>query len=321
MSSEPEPRPPSEPSADPDPGSAPDPAGAPARTGDQATAGSTGGAAAGPSGGAAAGSTGNAAAGAPGDSPAEVPGSPTTPGGATADVPGGPTTESPGGAAAGAGETATGGTTVQRRAPWLGPRALHKPGRTETRMKDMLGALLILIPVMLLIVGVSRSCSFAPLGPTVDPSSGPVVDAPARLTEAARFGTFPLRVPDIGWRANSTDRGPVAGGGNAVRVGYVTPTGRYLSLVQSDATEENLLLSEAGGQVPPGRGTDPAAGLSWVTYRAEGGEPFRIAAARTPGSPKPVELLVTGSGSDDEFRTLAEATVRGRVLPPGGRTN
>jgi hypothetical protein len=201
--------------------------------------------------------------------------------------------------------------------PAVGPQALRKPGRTETRMKDMLGALLILIPIALLIVGVGRSCSFAPTGPEIDPGAGPTVDAPARLAEYARISTFGLRVPEVPWRSNSTDRGPVEGGGTAVRVGYLTEQGRYLRLVQSDASEEALLATE-GGPGSTAEGVTPAAGRNWVTYRGSNGEPVRI--ATLPGSPT-VRLLITGSGSDDEFRTLAEAGVRARVLPPGGGTN
>lgn len=188
-------------------------------------------------------------------------------------------------------------------------------------MTDMLGALLILIPIALLIVGV-RSCTFAPAGPQIDQDAGPTVDAPARLGEYARTSAFALRVPAVGWRSNSTDRGPVAGGGTAVRVGYLTEQGRYLRLVQSDASEEALLGSEFGGAAPVARGVTPAAGLSWVTYEAANGEPVRVASApaTAPGGPA-VRLLITGSGNDDEFRTLAEATLRGRVLPSGSGTN
>lgn len=213
------------------------------------------------------------------------------------------------------------GAQAQRPRQQVGPRAFQKPARTETRMKDMLGALLILIPVALLIVGVSRSCSFAPLGPTVDPGAGPTADAPARLAEYARASTFPLRVPDVGWRSNSTDRGPVEGGGTAVRVGYLTQDARYLRLVQSDASEENLLRTEAGDPVPTGRGVIPAAGVTWVDYGSERGEPFRIATVPTPGAREPVRLLITGSGTDDEFRALADATLRATPLPPGRKAN
>ncbi|MBW0101580.1 DUF4245 domain-containing protein [Pseudonocardia sp. KRD291] len=208
-----------------------------------------------------------------------------------------------------------------RQRPRVGPRPMQKPGRTETRMKDMLGALLILIPIALLLVGVTRSCTFAPTGPQIDPNAGPSVDAPARLAEYARVSTFALRVPAVPWRANSTDRGPVEGGGTAVRTGFVTGEGRYLRLVQSDATEENLLRTEAGATIPTGEGVTPAAGLSWVTYRAQSGEPFRIATVPNPGPSAPSRLLITGSGNDDEFRTLAEATLRATPLPPGAGTN
>lgn len=213
------------------------------------------------------------------------------------------------------GEAGAGGPARPR--PRVGPRPMQKPGRTETRMKDMVGAILILIPIALLIVGV-RSCTFAPTGPEIDQDAGPTIDAPARLGEYARTSTFALRVPAVPWRSNSTDRGPVAGGGTAVRVGYLTEPGRYLRLVQSDASEEALLGSEFGGAAPVARGVTQAAGLSWVTYQAANGEPIRIAGP--PADPN-VRLLITGSGNDDEFRTLAEATVRGRVLPPGGGTN
>lgn len=204
-----------------------------------------------------------------------------------------------------------------RERPAVGPQAMRKPGRTETRMKDMLGALLILIPIALLVVGVGRSCSFAPTGPELDPGAGPTVDAPARLAEYARVSTFGLRVPDVPWRSNSTDRGPVEGGGTAVRVGYLTEQSRYLRLVQSDASEEALLAAE-GGPGSTAEGVTPAAGRDWVTYRGSNGEPVRI--ATLPGSPA-VRLLITGSGTDEEFRALAEATLRARVLPPGGATN
>lgn len=182
-------------------------------------------------------------------------------------------------------------------------------------VRDVLFAVAVLL-VIVVLAGGARSCAFAPGGPRVEPSAGPVVDAGARLGEFAKASAFPLRVPELpaGWRANSTDRGAVTGGGTAVRVGYLTAEGHYLRLVQSDAAEENLLATEAGG-VPAARGTVDAAGLSWVEYRAAEGEPFRVATA--PGEPQ-VRLLITGSGTDEEFRALAAATLAVTVLPGAG---
>ena len=50
---------------------------------------------------------------------------------------------------------------------------------------------------------VTRSCSFAPGGPTIDPAGAPVVDAPAALRELRV--PLPLRIPAVpaGWRSNS----------------------------------------------------------------------------------------------------------------------
>jgi len=204
-----------------------------------------------------------------------------------------------------------GGGTAGRAAPRVGPRALRKPGRGETSVRDMIGALLILVPVGLLLFSVGNSCSFAPGMPVEDPNSGPTVNVQSRLAEYAVGSAFPLRVPDVPFRANSTDRGPVEGGGTAVRIGYVTPDADFLSLVQTDGTAEGILATESGaagrGEGPPlMRGTLDAAGLEWEVYQRDGGEPFRI--ATLPGDPD-VRLLVTGSGSDEQFRTLADAVV------------
>jgi hypothetical protein len=50
------------------------------------------------------------------------------------------------------------------------------------------------------------------------------------------------------------------------------------------------------------------AGTTWVTYEGAG-EAVRV--ADVDG----VRLAITGSGDDAEFRTLAEATTGGAVLP------
>ncbi|GAA1842183.1 DUF4245 domain-containing protein [Pseudonocardia ailaonensis] len=191
-----------------------------------------------------------------------------------------------------------------------------RPNRLAFRARDMIGAMVVLL-LIVAVAGGMKSCSFSPGGPSVDVSSAPTVDAPARLAEFAQASRFPLRVPAVpeGWKSNSTDRGPVAGGGTAVRVGYLTPQGRYLRLVQSDATEENVVATENGGQLA-GTGVIAAAGLQWVTYQAPGGEPFRVTT-----SPEGQRWLITGSGSDADFTALAQATVNGRLLPAGGGQN
>jgi hypothetical protein len=191
-----------------------------------------------------------------------------------------------------------------------GPPA--KPPRSALTVRDMLGALVVLVLVVLVAGGISRSCTFAPTGPTVDASRLPVVDAPAELARLAPDSSFPLRVPAVpaDWRANAVDRTSLPEGGRTVRIGYLTPDGRYLRLQQGDASEEAMLRAEAGAAAP-GQGVVDVDGQRWVAYTGERGEPIWI--TEVAGEPA-VRMLVTGSGSDADFRMLAAAAVRGEVL-------
>jgi Protein of unknown function (DUF4245) len=191
-----------------------------------------------------------------------------------------------------------------------GPPA--KPPRSALTVRDMLGALVVLVLVVLVAGGISRSCTFAPTGPTVDASRLPVVDAPAELARLAPDSSFPLRVPAVpaDWRANAVDRTSLPESGRTVRIGYLTPDGRYLRLQQGDASEEAMLRAEAGAAAP-GQGVVDVEGQRWVAYTGERGEPIWI--TEVAGEPA-VRMLVTGSGSDADFRMLAAAAVRGEVL-------
>jgi len=185
-----------------------------------------------------------------------------------------------------------------------------KPPRSALSVRDMVGAVAVLVAVVLLFAGMTRSCSFAPGGPSVDPAAGPSVDAPAQLRVLAGSMPFPLRVPapPVGWRATTVDTARVGEtGARAVRTGYLTPAGHYMRLVQSDADELALLASEAQG-TPVAAGPIVVTGTTWVSY-TDTREPIRIATLDG------VRLLITGSGTDDEFRTLAAAATGGEVLP------
>jgi hypothetical protein len=181
-------------------------------------------------------------------------------------------------------------------------------------VRDLLGAIAVLVAIALLVGGITRSCTFAPGGPTVDAATAPRVDAVAQLRILAGSTAFPLRVPALpaDWRANSVDAVRVGSTGHrAVRTGYLTPEGRYLRVVQSDADEAALLTLEAQG-TPIASGAVEVAGRTWVAYADDTREPIRI--AEVPG-PTPVRMLITGSGTEDEFRTLAAAATGGAILP------
>ena len=74
----------------------------------------------------------------------------------------------------------------------------------------------------------------------------------------------------------------------------------YLQLQQSDATEE-ALLAAIGER--PAQGAQDVGGARWVVYGARPAEPVWIADV------KGVRLVLTGSATDDEFRTLATAVL------------
>lgn len=134
------------------------------------------------------------------------------------------------------------------------------------------------------------------------------------------------KLPD-GWQANSGSRKGIEGGrtdpvtGQPVRavgavVGYLTPSGMYLSITQSNADEDKLVASFSPELVPTG--TQDVDGVRWVVY--EGGEvdgkPIEpVWTAQVRGPTGPAQLAVTGAGGTDEYRTLAAATQSQAPLP------
>jgi hypothetical protein len=176
---------------------------------------------------------------------------------------------------------------------------LEKPPRSALTVRHMVAALGVLLLVVLGLGFVSSGAAFTPAGPVSDPSAVRVVDAPAQLR--ALTAPFPVRVPATpqGWRSNSVGTDVVAGR-KAVRAGYLTPSAGYLQLQQSDASEEAMLaaLGERAAQ-----GAQDVGGARWVVYGARPSEPVWIADV------KGVRLVLTGSATDDEFRTLATAVL------------
>jgi Protein of unknown function (DUF4245) len=183
-----------------------------------------------------------------------------------------------------------------------------------------------LVVACIVLAGVLGMCSFAPNGPGQGPT--PQYDAPAALQADSDALKFPIRVPKLpaGWHANSGARGSIDGGrtdpagqpARAVisRVGYLAPTGMFISLTQSNADEEKLVQSIDTGLVPTGvRDVD---GVRWVVY--EGGDgadehPFPVWTTRLPGATGPAQIAITGAAGTDEYRTLAAATQTQPPLP------
>jgi hypothetical protein len=184
-------------------------------------------------------------------------------------------------------------------------------------MKDIVIALAVLVPIILLVAGLTRACSFSPTGPSVDADRLPTVDATAELRSAAKRMPFEVRIPSVpaGWRANSASTQP-ASRAAAVRVGWLTARDRYLRLTQSAAVESELVVAEVGPTAVTSGPVD-VAGQRWVVYTG-GSEPAWVTelAPTVAGRPA-VQVLITGSGTEEDFRALAAAVSSGQVVAPG----
>lgn len=199
-----------------------------------------------------------------------------------------------------------------------------KPAKSRLRQdgRDMFWSMMPLIVGCIVLTGLLGMCSFAPNGP--GEGAPPPYDAPAALQADADALRIPIRLPDLpeGWQANSGGRASIEGGrtepdGKVVRaltsrVGYLAPTGMFISLTQSNADEEKLVQSIETSLVPTG--TQDVAGVNWIVY--EGSEDVRPVWTTTlPGPTGPVRLALTGAAGTAEYRTLAEATQTQPPLP------
>jgi hypothetical protein len=179
--------------------------------------------------------------------------------------------------------------------------------------RDMFWSLAPLVAACIVLAGIVGMCSFSPSGPGPGPT--PDYDAPAALQADADALPVPIRVPALpdGWHSNSGSRAGIEAGrtdpsGQRARavsstVGYLTPTGMYLALTQSNADEEKLVGSIDPKMVPTG--TQDVDGVQWVVYEGEGAEP--VWTARLKGPTGPAQIAIKGAGGTDEYRTLAAA--------------
>jgi hypothetical protein len=184
-----------------------------------------------------------------------------------------------------------------------------------------------LVLACIVLAGVLGMCSFAPNGPGKGPT--PSYDAPAALQADANDLKIPIRVPRLpdGWQANSGSRKGIEGGrtdpssGQQVRavsstVGYLTPTGMYLGLTQSNADEDKLVASINTDLHPTG--AQDVDGVKWVVYEGgerDGKQAEPVWTTRLNGASGPAQIAMIGAAGTDEYRTLAAATQTQSPLP------
>jgi hypothetical protein len=168
-------------------------------------------------------------------------------------------------------------------------------------------ALLVIIGMLLVF---NRGCSFSPGGPTIDPTSAPTVDLEAVLPGRAKAVDFGVRLPAVpqGWAANSSSTGAVPPASVVVRVGWLTP-GRFVQLSQSGAEGVELVRVETALEEPVARGRVDVGGTEWTVY---GGRRDEAVWAADLGDAR---VVITGTGTEEEFRVLAEGVGEAKPLP------
>ncbi len=209
------------------------------------------------------------------------------------------------------------------------PAPAPKPAKSRLLQdgRDMFWSIAPLVLACIVLAGVLGMCSLQGTGPVEGPA--PSFDAPAALRADADALDIPIRVPQLpqGWQSNSGSRNGIDGGrtdpvsGERVRavsstVGYLAPSGMYLSLTQSNADEDKLVGSMESDLYPTG--VEAVDGVTWVVYEGgdrdgRPGEPLWT--TRLDGPKGSAQIAITGAATTDEFRTLAAATQTAAPLP------
>ncbi|MGV0626732.1 DUF4245 domain-containing protein [Mycolicibacter minnesotensis] len=186
--------------------------------------------------------------------------------------------------------------------------------------RDMFWSIFPLVLACLALAGLAGTCAFRPGGVTAGPV--PSYDAVAALNADAQSLGFPVRLPALpeGWQPNSGGRASITDGradstGQRLRavisrVGYISPTGMYLSLTQTNADETALIASIEPGLHPTG--TEDVEGTRWVVYQGDGNPVWTTRLAAKAGA---TQIAITGAGGADLFRTMAAAVQSQPPLP------
>lgn len=189
--------------------------------------------------------------------------------------------------------------------------------RGRLGMRDMVLSMVVLGVGVLILAAISTGFSFSPGGASGNTSNLQPVDVHAELQAAVGQAKFPLREPRLpaGWHANSDSVDSIGenGADQAVRIGWITPSGHYLQLSQSNGTPLDLVRATAGlgADVPvAATGTEAVDGTQWTVYPGVRSESSWVTDLGQ------VRMFVTGNGSDAEFRTLAAAALTGTPVRP-----
>ncbi|HEX4223058.1 MAG TPA: DUF4245 domain-containing protein [Pseudonocardiaceae bacterium] len=203
------------------------------------------------------------------------------------------------------------------------PASGGRAARLGWGVKEMSIAVGVLVVAILGLGAITHSFTFNPGGPSTNVASGgPSIDENQQFQLAVGQLRLPLREPKLpaGWHPNSADLDQVGantadGQPNDLRIGFITPAGRYVALAESSANAPDLARQEAG--LPAGtqmgtKGTVEVDGKTWTIYQGTRSE---VSWALDLG---PVRILITGNGDQAEFTTMATAVQSAPVFAAPG---
>lgn len=127
-----------------------------------------------------------------------------------------------------------------------------------------------------------------------------VVDPKPAITQARQADRFPVATPHglgAGWKVTSavtTSKGDTV----TLRLGYVTPSGGFAQIVESNTDAAKLLAESVPKHAQPA-GSQRIGGAAWARYT--GDKNNQVLALMQPKR----TILVVGQTNDDEMRTLA----------------
>jgi hypothetical protein len=127
-----------------------------------------------------------------------------------------------------------------------------------------------------------------------------VIDPAPTVAQAQAAASFPVSVPhglSEGWRPVSAVYAP-AGEGSTLRIGYLTPSGAGVQVLQSSVPVDKLLTTELGTGQPAGD-NESINGRSWQSFAGSHGQTALVLAE--PGH----TTIVIGPATLPELRTLA----------------
>lgn len=174
-----------------------------------------------------------------------------------------------------------------------GEPAARRPARGT---RDMVISLLVLMLPVLVLFGLFRWVTGGDDPAPVDQEPAVTAARSAGLAAAAPVGL------DDGWVPVTAVFQP-GDGELTLRLGYLTPAGESVQLVQSTRPVEPLLAAELGPQARPGGEAGLETGV-WRTYVEVRGGAERALVRLEPDR----TTVVVGGSSEAELRALAAAT-------------